>query len=424
MMDDATRLGDDASDRRRQWVRNRPVRVSILTRGLFGLVTAAAIAMALLLAPLDSGSGLSEGSAELRLAGNGTLVSVLAFAPDERTLAVGYTGGELRIWELSTLSSRAVSASRFTVSSVAYAPDGRSIAAVDHGPEIRRFDSATLDPLPSLEAPEFAFTVVGFSHDGRTLAAGDRSGRVALWSVAEGRIQAVLEGHRGMISAIMFSHDDRTLATGGGIDGTIRLWDAECGRPAKVLAGHPSIVQQGVMSRVVSLAFSPDDRTLVSGGGFDPHLRRWDVRSGRPLEVWGLEPSGCNVTYVAFTGDLAIPERIKPTADAMLHHWETAEGPTVLAGVCLHSMRMAVAPARRTVAVSKCSDVQLWSLAPSPGHASDAGSQAKADPPATRRLAVGRPAGGLPGEASATGPAHDSKASRTGPAAQGGARDS
>lgn len=415
MMDDATRRSDDGldrSDRRRHRARNRPVRVSILTRGLLGGVLAAVGAAAVLLAPQDRG-GHSEESAGLCLTGGGTLVSAVAFSPDGKTLAVGYTGGELRLWNLATLSTRAVPVSRAMISGLAYAPDGRSVAVVDHGPEILRFDSATLDPLAPLKAPEYGFASIRFSHDGRSLAAGDVAGRVVLWDVARGEMRARFEGHRGMVGTLAFSHDDRTFASGGGTDGTIRLWDPDCRRPAKVLAGHPSIVRHGSMNRVIALAFSPDDRTLVSGGGFDPHVRRWDVQTGRPLEVWELDPSCNAVSYVGFSEGLVIPDTVKRISGATVRQWKPAEGPTVLAAVCPHAPRMAVTHDRRSLAVGKWGDVLLWSFEPRPRRVpAGAGARARAATPPARWLAAG------PSEPPGL-PAHEVKASRTGPEAQG-----
>lgn len=364
MSDDATRLGDDGPDRacwHRQPSRNRPVRVAILTRGLFGSLLAALGAVVSLLAPPEGGR-LATKPAPVRLVGDGTLVTSLSFSPDGRTLAAGHAGGALRLWQIETQRSRVVEINRSVISSVIFAPDGRSLALTDHGSTIHRYDPATLEPLPPLKSPGFHFTTVAFSHDGRTLAAGDLKGRVALWDVANRAIRAVLEGHRGMIGALAFSHDDRTLASGGGIDGTIRLWDTTSGRLATLVPGHTSTVNAATMSRVISLSFSSDDRLLVSGGGLDPHGRLWDARTGQALDTWRLARSGHSVCFVAFTAPRAIPNSLGSTARTTIRQWKTRVGATVLAGHSASSMRLAMTLDGRNLAIGDWSDVLVWKL--------------------------------------------------------------
>jgi eukaryotic-like serine/threonine-protein kinase len=81
----------------------------------------------------------------------------------------------------------------------------------------------------------------------------------------------------------LFSPDGRTVLTGGG-DGSARLWDSVTGRPRGIMLGHPG--------PVVTAAFRPDGKTLATGtavldgeknqfvGGA---VRLWDVAVCQPL---------------------------------------------------------------------------------------------------------------------------------------------
>ena len=90
-------------------------------------------------------------------------------------------------------------------------------------------------------------------------ASGSKDKTVRLWDPNTGKRIKTLEGHPfWWAHSVAFSPDGRTLASGGGAE--IRLWEPNTGTHIGTLEGHSS-------GGVKSVIFSPDGSVLASGGG-------------------------------------------------------------------------------------------------------------------------------------------------------------
>jgi WD40 repeat protein len=107
-----------------------------------------------------------------------------------------------------------------------------------------------------------------------------------------------LEGHHFEVYSVAFSPDGKTLASGGGYfsadlkPGEVFLWDVGTGALLHSLKGHAG--------GVWSVAFSPDGKTLASGSA-DRTVRLWDVATGTTRTT--LKGHTEWVRSVAFTPD-------------------------------------------------------------------------------------------------------------------------
>src|SRR5262249_61420884 len=103
------------------------------------------------------------------------------------------------------------------------------------------------------------------------------------------------EGPRTAVFAVAFAPDGRRAVSGGG-DRAVRLWDVTSGNERHALGGHDSAV--------LAVAFAADGRRVFSahGQGETPgqFLRAWDADSGKGLARQG---GAARVWCVAFAAD-------------------------------------------------------------------------------------------------------------------------
>jgi WD40 repeat protein len=244
------------------------------------------------------------------LSGHSAAVRAVAFSPDGGLLISAGDDSTVRFWDVSRpelpLSVGSPLSPPRGAAAVTISPDGRTLVTGGPGGDVLLWDIT--DPAavgPGLVVPSILSGISGlaFTSDGKTLAAGGLDGLIVLYDVADmakPRILGIpLMFHSGPVRSIAMSPTAKTLASGGD-DGSLLLWKAyqvsaaddglgglTLAHPeAPNLVGGPVLGEQG---EVLSLAFSPDGKTLAAGGA-DHSVLLWDVsnpaspgRIGSPL---------------------------------------------------------------------------------------------------------------------------------------------
>ena len=126
--------------------------------------------------------------------------------------------------------------------------------------------------------------------DGVLLAVASQIG-IWIYDVQTSEELALLTGHTGAVDRVAFSPNGRTLASGGN-NNTVRLWDVDTQKEIGTLEGHAG--------RPDSIFFSPDGRTLASRDD-DNSLRLWDVNT--QTQIYTLEGYTGSVESVSFSPD-------------------------------------------------------------------------------------------------------------------------
>jgi RNA polymerase sigma factor (sigma-70 family) len=208
----------------------------------------------------------------------GTLIS---FSPDSKKLAGPLDAKHIGLWEADTgklvrryALPEVVAEPRegADIHTVRFSPDGKYLAVggcnnsyvldVAAGKPIHHFKECVGSLVFS---PDSANLVLGVT--GRLPSQGCR---LQVRDVRTGKLLRQQEGHPTLIIDIAFSPDGKTMATGG--SNLITLWD---------VTGKVRTRIKRQMGQVKNLAFTPDGKTLVSGNEQYGKVHVWDVATGK-----------------------------------------------------------------------------------------------------------------------------------------------
>ena len=253
---------------------------------------------------------INEGQETVRLWNEGTIADFTpvqtilsaAVSPDGLILATGGWDRIVTLWNVETQTvSRTLKGHTGEIRTLAFSPDGKFLVSggadnwIEHPESVARntdgelvvimkegktryfapdenhidktakvWEIETGKNIATLENPSQVIAVM-FSSNGHHIAAASR-GNVSLWCTKTWRNFATLDVSK--VESLAFSPNGTRLATGGSWQEQIKLWDVESGNLIAEFSGHKGNVK--------SLAFSPDGRLLASGS-FDNTILMWDV---------------------------------------------------------------------------------------------------------------------------------------------------
>src|SRR5207249_1451949 len=166
---------------------------------------------------------------------------------------------------------------------VAFTPDKKRIVTAGFDGTVRFWDPDTHKEQEKIDAHEGGTQAAVLTPNGKLMVTCTRPlvekdpGVIKVWDVETGKEKMTVEGPTRWILSLAISADGSLLAAGGGYVGKfgeVKVFDLATGKElANLLGGHNEWVE--------CVDFSPNGRSLVSGGGFTRgakgEIRIWDL---------------------------------------------------------------------------------------------------------------------------------------------------
>ena len=222
------------------------------------------------------------------LEGHRAPVVALAVSGDGRFLASASWDHTARLWPVGGGPPRLLAGHSQNVNGIAFTPDGRAVVTAGYDATLRIWPLSG-DDTPLIAVLPTPLNAVAIAPDGEIVTAG-ADGKIYVLS-ATGDRRTDIAAESAPVVAIALSGDGRRVAAAS-VRGSITVLDRAARRIERTLIGPGTPVW--------SVAFLPDNRTLLAGGA-DRMIRRWDTVTGEPVD--GVAAGGIDDPLAAYAGD-------------------------------------------------------------------------------------------------------------------------
>ena len=238
-------------------------------------------------------------------------IAYMDLSSDGNYVVTGSYDSTVRLWRIADGSLvKEFKGHNGTVWTVAFSNDGKKIASGGNDGLVNIWDVETGNLLHKLQGHKRIVWSVKFNPDATKLASSSFDFSIKLWNVDDGKLVWDNKEHKETVVDIAFSHDGKLLASTSD-DKTIKIWN---------VAEQKLIRTMRVAEHVQAVAFSPDDKRLMTGGRDKPMIgellqevfgdsrfnpgvsaRLWDVETGELLQTFTTHTN--DVMDVAYSYD-------------------------------------------------------------------------------------------------------------------------
>ncbi|XP_058264012.1 apoptotic protease-activating factor 1 [Hemibagrus wyckioides] len=255
--------------------------------------------------------GMEEGSVQVLEVPSGKTLATLdghtktvhhcLFTDDGQTLITSSEDTTIRVWRWMTgqclvLEGHEEPVRKFHLLSVSSLSSALLSWSFDG--TVKVWDLNSGEKLQDLKCHQDAVLSCDISRDEHlfTTTSADKTAKV--WSCSSWSMVFFLQGHKACVRSCRFSWDSKHLATGDD-NGEIRLWSMLNGTLLKICSLESKDSMDSFHGGwVTDLHFSPDNKVLVSTGGY---IKWWSVDRGEALQTFYT--TGNNLKHICVSSD-------------------------------------------------------------------------------------------------------------------------
>jgi WD40 repeat protein len=197
-------------------------------------------------------------------------VSIVAFSPDAKTLALALYDAALCFWDLWGRDVLEYVNFEDRPNAFCFSPDGTTIAVATRDLRVSLVDVASCQIVGSFRGHTAQVTAVCFAFNGQMIATADDHGLIRLWDKDSLQAVSSFQDSTEHVQPMVVTPDGMVVTWGNG-EGLIRSWDIPGAIELAPIKGHRLLVR--------ALSYSPDGNWLASGGS-DHTVRIWNRRLG------------------------------------------------------------------------------------------------------------------------------------------------
>jgi len=198
------------------------------------------------------------------------IINGIAVAPNNKYFISAGNDKKIFKWDFRTLEKKVLLESETKINSINISPDSKYIIVGLQDGNVQIIDSENMALIKLIESKEqIAVTAATWNKKGNWIVIGNSKGDVIVLDAMSYEELDNLEGHKSKIYDIDFSPSDDIMATSS-LDGTVRMWDC-------INLNNQPVELRDHESWVLSIAFSPDGKSLVTSSNQKDRLLIWST---------------------------------------------------------------------------------------------------------------------------------------------------